>query len=206
MFTPTLTGVGERWHLMNPGITLSTHIADIVNLFEFENLEDSVLCGHSFGGWVISGALEEIAPRVAAAVFLDAHVPKHGEMGVDRSKRQMSLREAWDRGDISYPPPPVDEWNLRREHDQAWERSKMTPHPLVVWFQPINLSSILNSISKTYIRATRYPSGVFDEYLKTANTEPNWSPLQIDCGHDVMIDEPTQLAQALLNVARRHLD
>jgi pimeloyl-ACP methyl ester carboxylesterase len=82
VFTPTLTGLGERSHLLNSAIDLETHITDVVNVFRWENIENAVLCGHSYGGWVISGvaeALESLAVPLAAIVFLDAHLPENGQ-------------------------------------------------------------------------------------------------------------------------------
>src|SRR3984957_12669518 len=79
VFTPTMTGLGERVHLAHAGITLSTHVTDIVNVLRYEDLTEVVLCGHSYGGLVISGVIEAVPERVAALVFLDAFVPEDGQ-------------------------------------------------------------------------------------------------------------------------------
>src|ERR1700682_4081765 len=79
VFTPTLTGLGERAHLLRSGIGLDTHITDVVNAMTCEELTDVVLCGHSYGGFVISGVAERIAPAIRALVFLDAFMPRNGE-------------------------------------------------------------------------------------------------------------------------------
>jgi len=79
VFTPTLTGVGDRSHLNSAAINLSTHIADVVNLLQWEDLSDVVLCGHSYGGSVISGVIDRIPERIRTLVYLDAFVPEDGE-------------------------------------------------------------------------------------------------------------------------------
>ena len=79
VFAPTLTGLGERSHLMRAGINVSTHVTDIVNVLKWERLTDVVLCGHSYGGFVISGVAEQAADRIGSIVFLDAFVPLNGE-------------------------------------------------------------------------------------------------------------------------------
>ena len=79
VFTPTLTGVGERSHLLSPQVNLDTHIDDVVNLIQWEELSDVVLCGHSYGGCVISGVAERIPDRIGALVYLDAFVLKNGQ-------------------------------------------------------------------------------------------------------------------------------
>ena len=78
VFTPTLTGVGERSHLLAPQVDLDTHINDVVNCVKWEELSDVVLCGHSYGGCVIRGAADRIADRIGALVYLDAFVPETG--------------------------------------------------------------------------------------------------------------------------------
>jgi pimeloyl-ACP methyl ester carboxylesterase len=79
VFTPTLTGIAERSHLISPQVTLDTHIADVVNLIRWEELTDVVLCGHSYGGCVITGAADRVAERLKALVYLDAFILGDGQ-------------------------------------------------------------------------------------------------------------------------------
>ena len=79
VFTPTLTGLGERSHLLSQQINLETHIADVVNLIKWEELSDVILCGHSYGGAVISGTADRIANKISALVYLDAFVLDNGQ-------------------------------------------------------------------------------------------------------------------------------
>src|SRR5690349_19577036 len=79
VFTPSLTGIGERAHLTSPQVCLSTHIADVVNTVWYEDLSDIVLLGFSYGGFVVTGALGYIAERVRHLVYLDAFVPGDGD-------------------------------------------------------------------------------------------------------------------------------
>ena len=83
VFTPTLTGCGERSHLNSAGINLDTHITDVVNVIKWEELEEVVLCGHSYGGWVISGVVEQLLEHISALIFLDAFLPENGQCGLD---------------------------------------------------------------------------------------------------------------------------
>src|SRR3984957_20745503 len=79
VFTPTLTGVADRSHLLSPDVNLDTHIDDVVNLIRWEELSDVVLCGHSYGGMVITGVADALSDRIRSLVYLDAFVPKDGE-------------------------------------------------------------------------------------------------------------------------------
>ena len=83
VFTPTLTGLAERSHLLAPNVNLDTHIDDVVGLIKWEDLSDVVLCGHSYGGCVISGAADRVAQRIGALVYLDAFVFADGQCLLD---------------------------------------------------------------------------------------------------------------------------
>src|SRR5205807_2556337 len=79
VYTPTLTGLGERVHLLTASVDLNTHITDVVNVIKFENLSNIVLVGHSYAGCVISGVAEQMLPAIASIVFVDAFLPQDGE-------------------------------------------------------------------------------------------------------------------------------
>ncbi len=101
VFTPTLTGVAERSHLISPQVSLDTHIADVVNLIRWEELDDVVLCGHSYGGCVITGAADRVADRIKALVYLDAFIIGDGQALHDvlpPEVRDAQLEGAAERG------------------------------------------------------------------------------------------------------------
>ena len=79
VLTPTLTGVGERSHLAGKEVNLSLHILDVCNVLRWENLEDVVLCGHSYGGAVVTGVADEMPERIRSLVYLDGFVLGDGE-------------------------------------------------------------------------------------------------------------------------------
>ena len=121
VFTPTLTGLGERSHLLRHGIDLKTHVTDVVNVMKWEGLSDVVLCGHSYGGFGISGVAEQIAPAIRSIVFLDAFVPRNGESVLDLTGPavQEGVRNALQRGDIAIPPRAAEAFGVN-EADSAW--------------------------------------------------------------------------------------
>src|ERR1700687_4874334 len=83
VFAPTLTGLGERSHLMSASINLDTHIADVVNVIKWEDLKGVCLVAHSYGGWPVSGAIEQTLDRIGSVVYLDAFMPEDGQKGFD---------------------------------------------------------------------------------------------------------------------------
>lgn len=114
VFTPTLTGSGERVHLASPNIDLNTHILDVVNVLRYEKLEDVILCGSSYGGMVITGVAEQIPELIKQLIYLDAFVPQDGQSIADLvGPEMMGFMEqaAANYGDgwrVPHDPPDAD--------------------------------------------------------------------------------------------------
>jgi pimeloyl-ACP methyl ester carboxylesterase len=203
VFTPTLTGLADRSHLLRGDIGLGTHIADIVNLVRWENLDAILLAGHSYGGFPVSGAIEQIFDRIASAVFVDAFLPEDGQKTLDLASdfARNSMLEAIAKGEVASPAPAAARFAVN-ERDQAWVDAMLTPQPLGVSTQPIKLSGLRERVAKkSYIRAAKYPQPRFDAYFRAKRADPSWRTYEVPCGHDVMIDMPERLAEILLEVA-----
>ena len=203
VYAPTLTGLGERSHLMSKAITLDTHIQDIVNVFTFEDLSDVTLVGHSYGGWPTSGALEQVESRVSSVIFLDAFLPEDGQTGLAQNSPESiaAIKAAIERGEVSRKGPNAAAFGVLAEN-RAWVDAKMTPQPIGVSLTPIKLTGARDRISKrAYIRAGRYAQPGFDRYLAERKAAPGWKTHVIDSGHDVMVDYPRELKELLLQFA-----
>src|SRR3990172_8565549 len=127
VFTPTLTGVGERSHLAGMEVNLSLHIEDVCNVLRWESLEDIVLCGHSYGGFVVTGVADAMSERIRSIVYLDAFLPENGKALWDYTepKRQYFADGAGDNAG-RMPPIPCEEFNVNPA-DRDWVKSKLTP-------------------------------------------------------------------------------
>jgi pimeloyl-ACP methyl ester carboxylesterase len=205
VFTPTLTGLGERTHLMRPDIGLSTHITDVVNVFAWEELDDVVLCGHSYGGMVIAGGAETIAAKIRSIVFLDAFLPRNGEALVDivsvSPPAQEGIRSAVARGDAALPPRTAESFSVNAA-DRAWVDRLCRPQPIATFTDKLKLTGAFDRIPrKTYVRAKGYASPYFDRAYDTTRKDASWKTYEAPCGHDVMVDKPEWLANLLLDVA-----
>jgi len=189
---PTLSGVGERSHLASDAINLTTHIDDVVNEITWKDLDDVVLVGHSYGGMVITGVAERIRERIAAIVYLDAFLPADGQS-------QYAFRGPNAAPSPEHSVPPISAATFRvNEKDAAWVDSKMTPHPVKCFTEPLRVSGAYASIArKLYIRATDFPSSTFDAVLARCRADRTWNTLEVKCGHDVMIDRPAELVAIL---------
>ena len=204
VFTPTLTGLGERSHLMSAAINLDTHIADVVNVFEWEDINNAVLVGHSYAGWVISGAIEKLEKRVRSIVYLDAALPPNGVSGFDLQTevdREATLA-AVARGELTRPIPRPERFELTDPADIAWALAKMTPQPIGVAMQKMRLTGARDRVAKkTYVRALKHPSANFDRALAACKADGSWRIHELDSGHDLMVDQPEMLTQLLIECA-----
>ncbi len=203
VFTPTLTGLGERSHLLLAGIDVKTHIADVVNVMKWEQLSDVVLCGHSYGGFVISGVAEQMAPAIRSIVFLDAFVPRNGETVKDLTGPavQESIQAALQRGDSGIPPRSAAAFGVN-EADRAWVDRLCVPQPIGTFTDKIALTGARDRIArKTYIRAKSYANPGFDRAYGKLQAEPSWRTYEVPGGHDVMVDNSERLTEILLEVA-----
>jgi pimeloyl-ACP methyl ester carboxylesterase len=204
VYTPTLTGVADRSHLLSKEINLDTHITDIVNLFKWEDLTDVCLVPHSYGGWPASGALEQVADRVSSIVWLDAFKPEDGQRGADVASAfsKETFEHAMARGEAGRAPPPATAfWVNAKVVD--WVSGKLTRQPNGVVLQPIRLTGARETIArKTYIRAPSYPQKAFDKAFEECKADPSWRTVVAEnSGHDVMIDQPAWLVDILLQVS-----
>src|SRR5262245_729192 len=204
VFTPTLTGVGERSHLLSKDINLDTHITDIVNVIKWEDLKDICLVVHSYGGWPGSGAIEQTLDRISSIVWLDAFKPENGQRSFDFASEvsRKALLEAVEKGEPARPGPKAEAFSVN-EKDRAWVDSKMTPQPNGVALQPIRLTGAREKVAKkTYIRATKYPQPAFDKAYAECKADKSWRTFETTAaGHDVMVDTPDWLAEVLVEVS-----
>jgi pimeloyl-ACP methyl ester carboxylesterase len=132
---PTLTGLGDRSHLLRPGIDLDTHIADIVEVLHYEDLRDVILVGHSYGGMVITGVADRAPDRVGDLVYLDAATPANGQSLVDIAGPLMRAARAQGRVVdgvelVLFPgTEPLPHYGVTDPADIAWMDERLTPIP-----------------------------------------------------------------------------
>ena len=204
VYTPTLTGLGERAHLAGPGVDLATHIEDVVGVLEAEELENVMLLGHSYGGMVITGAADRVPQRIARLVYLDAFVPQNGKCLMDYvvPERGARFREEGERtGSVTPPPPSL--WGVTNPGDAAWSARHDAPHPYATMRQPVRLrnEAALARIPKAYIYCSSPATGSFDQFAAKVRKDPAWRFFDLATGHDAMVLVPGELARILLEIA-----
>ena len=205
VYCPTLTGLGERSHLLSPKIDLDTHILDVANVVEWESLENVCLVAHSYAGFPASGALERIATRVSSLVLLDAFKPADGDRAIDyaaESVRRATLARA-GRGEAAFPAPTSAAADFVDRKDLAFFLSKATPQPIGSYAQPIRLTGARERVAKkTYIRLPKFPNPGFDRAFAECQADKSWTALEnAAASHCVMLDEPEWLADVLMQAS-----
>ncbi|WP_269618300.1 alpha/beta hydrolase [Zhongshania sp. BJYM1] len=202
VFTPSLTGLGERAHLASPQITLSTHIQDVVNQILYEDLSDIVLLGYSYGGAVVTGCLDHIADRVSHLVYLDAFVPSDGEsvlelIGLPRPPIQIGVQ--------NYLPPTPRKFDDPIQEE--FHNQRRVPHPVATALEPVRLAQPLESFGfrRSYIRATESDSSEignnhFTNAAAHARDSEAWGYHEIETNHMILSNKPDELAHLLLEI------
>jgi pimeloyl-ACP methyl ester carboxylesterase len=190
VYAPTLTGVADRSHLLSASVNLSTHITDVVNLIRWEEMNDIVLCGHSYGGMVVTGVADQMPEQIAALVYLDAYVPESGQSWADLRPREIPPG-------LTLPPTSAEVFRVN-QHDRQWVDRQCTPHPVACATEKLTLSGEYRAVPrKLYIRATDFPSVAFDRTYKRTKSDPGWIAKELPCGHDAMLDMPDALTEIL---------
>jgi len=196
VYAPTLTGLGERSHLMSPGINLDTHITDIVNVIEREELSDVVLVGHSYGGMVISGVADQLSDKVASLVYLDAFVPENGQSLASLSQRVAPAAAAGGGYTIPFFGAAVFGASLEVA---AYVDARTSPHPAACFVQPIKLTGGIDRVKKkTYIYANVPAPTTFTPFYEKLKDNNGWVVHTLPCTHLVQIDLPNELTKLLL--------
>lgn len=207
VYTPTLTGLGERAHLLSADVDLDMHIRDVVAVLQFEDLDDVILVGHSYGGMVITGAADRASDRVGRLVYLDAATPVQGQSLVDVAGPIIeSVRPSGEMRDgvelVLLPAPGAGAfYGVTDPDDLAWMDARLTGHPWRCFEQRLELENeaLLGSIPQYHIVCTSTLATRDPELMAKARVDGRlWD---IDTGHDLMITEPERVAAALIDVA-----
>jgi pimeloyl-ACP methyl ester carboxylesterase len=197
-WTPTYTGVGERAHLANPSIDLDTHIQDVVNVLEFEDLRDIVLIGHSYGGMVATGVADRTRDRIRQVIYLDAFVPEDGKCLLDYvGEHGRKMRQAADDG-WRVPPSPMPPDTEQADVD--WALPRRMPQPIKTIATPIRLSG-KELPPRSYIYCKRNsPGDPFRQFGERAQRE-GWPYFELDASHNPHITMPETLAALFGKIA-----
>ena len=203
VFTPTLTGLSDRAHLLHPGVGLSTHVEDVVRLLESEDLHDVVLVGHSYAGMVVSGVSERVPGRLAYRVHLDAFVPRAGEAAIDLLPEQIAhhYHESVTGAGFGWliPPRSLTVLGVTSQTDLEWLTPRLTPHPWLSYTEKLPLSAGEAAVPGVFVECTDWMR-VFQPQADRAR-QRGWPVLTVATGHEAMVTAATELAAVLHDIA-----
>jgi pimeloyl-ACP methyl ester carboxylesterase len=200
VYTPTLTGLGERSHLLTPKIDLSTHIEDIVSMLEYEDLYNVILVGHSYAGMVISGVAEKVANRISRLVYLDAFLPEDKKSIVDYLVIPSLNTIVSSKGDGWRIPflGTLEDLGVRDRKDIDWVKVRVGDQPYKTFTETIDLTQRGSNIPGTFIQLSRFPWFV-DAGERAKRIGFNYYQM-LSGGHNAMISAPNETALSILQI------
>ncbi len=207
VFTPTMTGLGERSHLLSANVGLQTHIQDIINVILWEDLDDIILAGHSYGGSIITAVTERLPDRVAALVYIDAVVPVDGVPIVDQIGPVLehyveNVPLVCDG--LAVPLPVLPPGHMNNSEAEAWTQAKATPHPVRTLRESLHITGSYRDTPQrlAFIYASakgRSANWGYERY----RGEPKCAVYPLDnTGHNIMVDQPDELVSILVETAQ----
>ena len=209
VYTPSLTGLAERQHLLSEKVDLNMHITDVVNLLEFEDLHEVILVGHSYGGMVISGVADRATDRIANIFYLDAAYPQNDQSLVDVAgevilEARKSAR-VFDGIELVLFPgeDPMEFFGVTDPELIEWMKPKLTPHPWRCFEQKLVLNNEeqMRQIPVSFAISAVQIDIINDEIRDALREMTQGRFWEINTGHDLMISEAGQVAAVLLSVA-----
>jgi pimeloyl-ACP methyl ester carboxylesterase len=213
VFTPTLTGLGERSHLARAEVGLDVHATDVVNALKYEDLRDVVLVGHSSSGAVITGAADRAPTQIALVVYLDAFVPEDGQAVLDLitpERRQMmeALVKTEGNGWLlpRFAPPPWetivrDMWGVTDDDDVRWMLERLAPTPFGHLKDPVHRTNpMAEKLSRAYIRCRQFPNPRFDQHAEMAQRGGLWRYRELAAPHHAPSPCPTRWRSCCFNL------
>jgi pimeloyl-ACP methyl ester carboxylesterase len=214
VLTPTLTGLGERSHLLRPDIGLDMHVSDVVNVLTHEDLHEAIVVGHSSSGAVVTGVADRVPERIARVVYLDAFVPEDGQAVIDLiapERREILEALVKAEGDGWLLPrfaPPAwdtivrDMWGVTNDDDVRWIVSRLGPTPFRHFKDPVRLTNPpARALQRTYVRCRLFPSARFDEHARMAQRGGGWRYRELATSHHPAVTAPERVADLLSEIA-----
>ena len=208
VFTPTLTGMGERVHL-GPDVGLATHVQDVAAVLEFEDLDDVILCGASYGGMPVTGAADRVADRIRLIVYVDALVPADAQSALDLLPEGFGdmVRAAADElghGRVSIPPVLLPPRGLISDKDRGRFIARLRDQPVATFTDPIHLTGAVDRVARAFVRCT---AGDFDvggdpiEAIAVRARTEGWLYRELSAPHDPHLFDPAGTAAVLHELA-----
>jgi pimeloyl-ACP methyl ester carboxylesterase len=205
VFTPTQTGLGERAHLLSRQITVDTHIDDVANVIETEELRNVILVGHSYGGMAVTGVADRMPDRIRHIVYLDALIPENGDTafgilppGTAEARRKVAREQG---GNVALPVPGPEAFPIPDGPGKEWFMRRLRPHPIGTYESPVRLSQPAGAgLSVTYVAYTSPALASIEPSRQRAKAKAGWRYIDLPVPHDVEIPNPEKVTELLAGI------
>lgn len=205
-YAVTLTGVGDRAHLLSAAIRLRTHIQDVLSVIVCEELDKVILVGHSYAGMVITGVADTLMQRqpslIRHLVYVDAVTPLPGESWSSQHAPETvsgRIKAAMESGGVFIPAPDANVFGLEGA-DRDWVNRRQTPHPFGVYRDPLSFDAErIAKLPRTFVDCTSPALPTIAAMRQRVRQEPGWQVVELATGHDPMITMPHELSRVLLS-------
>lgn len=204
VYAPTLTGLSDRAHVLNPSVGLYTHIEDVAKLIEAHDLRDAVIVGHSYAGQVVTGVADRVSDRLAKRIYLDAFVGQDGDAAIDLLPEKIAghYRESVEEKGFGWliPTRSLEVLGVTADEDLNWLRPRLTPHPWKTYTEPLQLTGKQDTVAAAFIECVDWMRVFTPQAEKAAAL--GWPTHEIATGHEAMVTAPDKLAELLVELVQ----
>ncbi|QDW40307.1 alpha/beta hydrolase [Bradyrhizobium sp. KBS0727] len=202
LVTPSYTGLGERAHLAHPGLDLESHIEDMLNVIQYDDLRDIVLVGHSYGGMVATGVADRARAKVAQMIYIDAFVPGDGQSLFDLNESGRTPLQKTAKDGDGWRVPPMQTPPDTSPADVEWLAARRVHMPIKCFDTKLKLQRGPLTLPRSYIYATRItPADTFGPFARMTKNDPAWRYFEIDASHSPNVTAPEALMALLEQIA-----
>ena len=203
--TPTQTGLGERSHLLSRQITVETHIEDVMNVIETDELRDIILVGHSYGGVAVTGVADRLTDRIRHVVYLDALIPENGEKvfdilpaGMADGRRKVAQEQG---GGVALPVPGPEAFPIPASPNKDWFMRRLRPHPIGTYESAMRIAKPAGAgLPVTYVAYTSPALASIEPSRQRAKAKQGWRYVDLPVPHDVEIPDPNRVVELLAGI------
>jgi len=205
VFTPSLTGLGDRAHLAGQSVTLSTHVDDVIDVIDAEELKDVILVGHSYAGVPCAMVAERISDRIRQLVFLDSVLPEDGKpLSTLSSSKVWEARIAAARATPAnaFPPPPIVAFGVTDAVQVGWLERQLRPQPIGTYLEAPHLTKPVGAgLDTIYLSCEAPAMAAIDPFRARARQQQGWCFQAIPSSHACMVTAPELTGETLERLA-----
>ena len=184
---------------------MDTHIGDVANVIETDEISDIILVRHSYGGMAVTGVADRMTDRIRHIVYLDALIPENGDTafkvlpaGVEDARRKAAREQG---GGVALPVPGPEGFPIPDGPAEEWFMRRLRPHPIGTYESPVRLSKPAGAVLPvTYVSYTDPPLASIEPSRQRARAKAGWRYVELPVPHDVEVPTPEKVVELLAGI------